>query len=396
MAHRVFRSTRSRRLALPAAAAVLALATVACAPTNTDEGATDSGAEAVVPEETLDELRAEVEEAMAQPQFEAQGEAFSVAGLAGKKIFSMPVSSQLEGCDRMARTVVDIAKSVGMTDSTYFQNDGGPQAWVQGMNLAINQGYDGVALVCGIDPAALAPQMEAARAAGIAVVDMHLSDVSEEPSDLIAAQTNGQFNRTMELGVAQALIESEGRPIDALVITSNENPPSVGMEQTVKDQFAELCGDECGVESINIPIPDYATDLTSAVSSALVANPDIRAVFTVFDAQTPFVLPAIQSSNVDAKTYAFGADRTFVQLMTDPENPMGTDMGPNFDWMSYTGADQLFRVLAGGEPIPADQAFSPYRLWTPENAAEVEGPNDGFGDSYIEGYRGLWLDAPAA
>ena len=126
-----------------------------------------------------------------------------MASLAGKKIFSMPVSSQLEGCDRMARSVVDIAKSVGMTDSTYFQNDGGPQAWVQGMNLAINQGYDGVALVCGIDPAALAPQMEAARAAGIAVVDMHLADVADPPSDLIAAQTNGQFNRAMELGVAR-------------------------------------------------------------------------------------------------------------------------------------------------------------------------------------------------
>ena len=73
MAHRVFRSPRSRRrLALPAAAAVVALATVACAPTNTDEGATDGGAEAVVSEETLDELRAEVEEAMAPPQFEAR------------------------------------------------------------------------------------------------------------------------------------------------------------------------------------------------------------------------------------------------------------------------------------------------------------------------------------
>jgi ribose transport system substrate-binding protein len=398
MAHRVIRSPHARRrLALPAAAAAIALSTVACAPTATeDAGGSDSGAEAVVSEDVLADLQAQVEEAMAQPQFEAAGEPFSVASLAGKKILSMPVSSQLEGCDRMARTVVDIAKSVGMTDSTYFQNDGGPQAWVQGMNLAINQGYDGVALVCGIDPAALAPQMEAAKAAGIAVVDMHLADVSEEPSDLIAAQTNGQFNRSMELGVAQALVESEGRPIDALVITSNENPPSIGMEQTVKDEFAELCGDACGVESINIPIPDYATELTGAVSSALVANPDIRAVFTVFDAQTPFVLPAIQSSNVPAKTYAFGADRTFVQLMTDEANPMGTDMGPNFDWMSYTGADQLFRVLAGQEPIPAAEAFSPYRLWTPENADEVTGPNDGFGDSYIAGYRGLWQDAPAA
>ncbi|SFL44070.1 sugar ABC transporter substrate-binding protein [Geodermatophilus ruber] len=400
MAHRVIRSPRTRRrFALPAAAAALALVTVGCAPAADDGSASASGnggGEAVVSEEKLAELRAEIEEAMAQPQFEPQGEAFSVAGLAGKKILSMPVTSQLEGCDRMARTVVDLAKSVGMTESTYFQNDGGPDAWVQGMNLAINQGYDGVALVCGIDPAALAPQMEAAREAGIAVVDMHLADVSEEPSDLIAAQTNGQFNRAMELGVAQALIESEGRPIDALIITSNENPPSIGMEQTVKDTFAELCGDACNVESINIPIPGYATELTSALSSALVANPDIRAVFPVFDGQTPFVLPALKASNVDAKTYAFGADRTFVALMSDPENPMGTDMGPNFDWMSYTGADQLFRVLAGQDPIPSDQAFSPYRLWTPDNADEVKGPNDGFGDSYIEGYRSLWLDAPAS
>lgn len=397
MSHRLPRAGRAPRFAPLAALAVAGLAIAGCAPSETDTGSpAGAEAEAVVSEDVLADLETQVQEAMAVPEWESPGPAFSVAGLAGKKILSMPVSSQLEGCDRMARTVVDIAKSVGMTDSTYFQNDGGPQAWVQGMNLAINQGYDGVALVCGIDPAALAPQMEAAREAGIEVVDMHLADVEDPPSDLIAAQTNGQFNRSMELGVDAALLESEGRPIDALVITSNENPPSIGMEQAVRDEFAELCGDECEVEAINIPITDYATELTSAVSSALVANPDIRAVFTVFDAQTPFVLPAIQSSGVDAKTYAFGADRTFIELMKDPANPMGTDMGPNFDWMAYTGADQLFRVLSDQEPIPSDEAYSPYRLWTPENAEELQPPDYGFGDAYVEGYRGLWEDAPAA
>ena len=59
MAHRVIRSPFTRRrLAVPAAAAVLALATVACAPTSTEEGGAESGAEAVVSEETLEELRA--------------------------------------------------------------------------------------------------------------------------------------------------------------------------------------------------------------------------------------------------------------------------------------------------------------------------------------------------
>jgi ribose transport system substrate-binding protein len=389
------RTSRVPRLVLPAAIVALGLAATGCAPSSSDSGSS-GGPGTVVSAETLDQLRSELTEAQAQPEFEAQGPAFSVASLAGKKILSMPVSSQLKGCDNMARQVVDIAKSVGMTDSTYFQNDGGPAAWVQGMNQAINGGYDGVALVCGIDPASLAPQMAAAKAAGIQVVDMHLADVSEPASDLIAGQTNGEFNRAMAMGVAQSLVEANGNAVDALVITSNENPPSVGMEQTVKDEYARLCGDACGVESVNIPIPDYATKLSSAVSSALVANPDIKAVFMVFDAQTTFVISALKASRTDAKTYAFGADEPALELMADPANPMGSDMGPSFPWMAYSGADQLFRVIAGEPAIAADKAFAPYRMFTPENAGDATPPDYGFGESYVQGYRDLWLDAPAS
>jgi ribose transport system substrate-binding protein len=388
-------SSRVRRLALPAALAALGLVAVGCSPGSSDS---DSSSEpgSAVSADTLDELRTELTEAQETPEFTPQGPAFSVASLAGKKILSMPVSSQLKGCDNMARDVVDIAKSIGMTDSTYFQNDGGPAAWVQGMNQAINGGYDGVALVCGIDPASLAPQMAAAKEAGIAVVDMHLADVSEPASDLIAGQTNGQFNRAMEMGVAQALVAANGNPIDALVITSNENPPSVGMEKTVKDEFARLCGDDCGVTSVNVPIPEYATKLSGAVSSALVANPDIKAVFMVFDAQTPFVLSALKASRTDAKTYAFGADEPALELMADASNPMGSDMGPSFPWMAYSGADQLFRAIAGEPVIPAAEAFAPYRMFTPDNAGDATPPDYGFGDSYVEGYRSLWLDAPTS
>ena len=392
MAHRATRTTRAR-LAIPAAAVAIGLVTAGCAPSSDDSGA-EAEAGTVVSADTLDQLRAELEEAQAVPEFEPQGPAFSVAPLAGKKILSMPVSSQLQGCDNMARQVVDIAKSIGMPDSTYFQNDGGPAAWVQGMNQAINGGYDGVALVCGIDPASLAPQMAAAKAAGISVVDMHLADVSEPASDLIAGQTNGQFNRAMAMGVAQSLVEANGNPVDALVITSNENPPSVGMEKTVKDEYARLCGDDCGVESVNVPIPDYATKLSSTVSSALVANPDIKAVFMVFDAQTTFVVSALKASRSEAKTYAFGADEPAIEMMADPSNPMGSDMGPSFPWMAYSGADQLFRAIAGEPVIPAAEAFAPYRMFTPENADEATPPDFGFGDAYVQGYRDLWLDAP--
>lgn len=357
------------------------------------ESAVDADAEQVVDADTLAELEAQIEDYAAEPEFEPAGDAFSVADLEGKKILSMPVNSQLEGCDRMARQSVEIAESVGI-EGTYFQNDGSTTAWAQGMNTAINQGYDGVILVCGINPDEIAPQVEAAREEGIEVVVTHLSDMEDEPNELVSGQTSGQFNLSMRLGIYSAFVENEGRPFDVLMLTSHENPPSHGMEVTVQEEVEQLCGETCSVQSVNVPMTDYATDLTGAVSSALVANPDIQAVVMAYDAMTPYVIPAVQSAPQEAHTYAFGADTTFLEMMEDEDSPQRTDMGPNFEWMAYTGMDQLFRAMAGEEAIPAAEAYSPYRLWTPEVIDELVPPYYGFGDSYMWGYRDLWLDAP--
>ena len=361
-----------------------------------DSAASGGGAEGGVSAEKLDELKAEVAAAAEAPEFAAQGPAFDVASLAGKKIFSMPVASSLTGCDNMAQWVVGIAQSVGMEDSFYYQNDGGPQAWQAGMEQAINGGYDGVALVCGIDPNALTPQMEQAREMGISVVDMHLADVSVPADPLIAGQTNGEFNKSMRMGVYSALIASNGEPIDVFMITANENPPSVGMEQEVQDVLAELCS-ACTFSSHYVPIPDFFGGAgQSTIDAALVANPDLDAVFLSYDFMAPVVEGSIKANGSDAKIYAFGGDFPVVSTMTAADSAMGTDMGPDFRWMAYSGADQLFRAMTGEPVIPSDQAFAPYRLWTSENAGEKgEEPGAGFGDAFLQGYYDLWTNNPA-
>jgi ribose transport system substrate-binding protein len=417
----MIRSTRrraSRRLAAVAVLSSLALVGAACGGDDDDDAgdtgdtaapaapaATDAPAATEAPAGTdapsgggidLAALEAELAEAAQVPVFEPQGPPFSVAELAGKKIFSMPVASSLTGCDNMAKWVVEIAKSIGMTDSFYFQNDGGPAAWQDGMEQALNGGYDGVALVCGIDPNALTPQMEAARDAGIPVVDLHLADVSVPADPLIAGQTNGEFNRAMELGVKGALVASGGEPIDAFMITANENPPSAGMEQTVRDTLAEL-SPESTLTVQNVPIPDWFGGAgQSTIDAALVANPDLDAVFLSYDFMAPIVEGSIKANGSSAKIYSFGGDFPVVSTMTAPDTAYGSDMGPDFLWMAYSGADQLFRAMAGEPVIPADQAFAPYRLWTPENAHEkTEEAGSGFGDEFLQGYYDLWLDNPA-
>ena len=356
----------------------------------------DAGPEGGVSPARLEEMKAEVAAAAEVPTFEPQGPAFSVADLAGKKIFSMPVASSLTGCDNMAKWVVEIAKSIGMTDSLYFQNDGGPAAWQAGMEEALNGGYDGVALVCGIDPNALTPQMNAAADAGIPVVDLHLSDVSVPADPLIAGQTDGEFNRSLLLGVYSALIRSNGEPIDTFMVTANENPPSVTMEQTVKDALATECT-ACTFESQNVPIPDFFGGAgQSTIDAALVANPDLDAVFLSYDFMAPVMEGSIKANNSSAKIYSFGGDFPVVSTMPLEGSAMGSDMGPDFLWMAYSGADQLFRAMAGEPVIPAEEAFAPYRLWNNENSVEkTEEAGSGFGDAFLQGYYDLWLDNTA-
>ena len=363
----------------------------------TADSAASGGAEGGVSADKLAELQAEVDAAAEAPEFAPQGPAFDVSSLAGKKIFSMPVASSLTGCDNMAQWVVGIAQSVGMEESFYYQNDGGPQAWQAGMEQAINGGYDGVALVCGIDPNALTPQMEEARAQGIQVVDMHLADVSVPADPLIAGQTNGEFNKSMRMGVYSALLASGGEPIDVFMITANENPPSVGMEQEVQDTLAELCT-ACTFESQNVPIPDFFGGAgQSTIDAALVANPDLDAVFLSYDFMAPVVEGSIKANGSDAKIYGFGGDFPVVSTMTATDSAMGTDMGPDFLWMAYSGADQLFRAMTGEPVIPSDEAFAPYRRWTSANAGEKgEAPGAGFTDAFLQGYYDLWLDNTAS
>jgi ribose transport system substrate-binding protein len=338
-------------------------------------------------------LRQMIAAAERVPEWSPPGPAFDASAAAGKSLFVMPVSSQLPVCDQVSKDMVAIAERVGMT-ATYFENDGQTASWVQGISQALSRGYDAIALVCGINPDALAPQMQQARDAGVPVVDLHLSDVSVPANDLIAAQTSGEFARSMRLAAASALVSSDGAPLDALVITSNENPPSVTMQQAATDAFAEYCGDACEVRVENVPIPDWATKVQSTVSSALVADRDIRAVIPVYDGMIPPAVAAVQGSGVaGAKVYTFGGTPEYVTLMGNGA-PIGGNNGPQHLWMAYSGMDQVLRLLSGQPAVPAADEYAPYRLWTPNNWSEINGPNQGFGTAFEPGYLKLWGLAP--
>jgi ribose transport system substrate-binding protein len=356
-------------------------------------GTTSGGGGTAVSASTLASLQKTVDDAQKSPTFASPGPSLNLgSSLKGKKIMVIPVSSEIEYCAHISDDLVKLSTTLGMT-ATNFENSTGPAGWIQGVNQAINQHYDAIALVCGIDPATIAPQMAAAKAAGIPVVDFHLNDESVATPDTISASTSLPDHTAMKLSVDAAVLAGKGKAIEAMLITSNENVPAPGMVKAAQAEMTKVCP-SCTLNVVNIPISDWATKIQSTVSSTLISRPKTTAVILVYDATVPLALPAVKSSGrTDVKIYGFGGTISSLKLMQSSKGLVGGIAGTTNEWWpTYTTMDQLVRVLSGAPALPASKAVTPLRFWTPSNVGEL---STQMSDSYINStfgdeFKKLW------
>jgi ABC-type sugar transport system substrate-binding protein len=174
------------------------------------------------------------------------------------------------------------------------------------------------------------------------------------------------------------------------MVTSDEVPAGVKMEAAVEDEFKKYCPG-CHIQKVNVAIPDWGTKIQGEVSSALLANPNIKAVIPIFDGMVPPAGAAVTASNKkDVFLYGdYGGTPAYIQEM-GKTIPMHSDTGPTHLWRAYATSDQMFRVLTTGKGLDPNDAFDPHRLWTLDNKGDVTGENDGFGTDFVTGYRALW------
>jgi ribose transport system substrate-binding protein len=385
------RRTALRARPLVAAAAVgLALATAACGSDSGGGSGSGSGGGEGPTAEQLEEIQQLVDAAQEVPTYEDPGPPLDLSSLAGKKVMVIPTASQLPVCDQIGKDIAELAEEVGMT-GTYFENSGGPQGWIPGMQQAVSQDYDAIVLVCGIDPNLITPQVQAATDAGIAVIDSGLFDTEDGGSDpLVTAQTNIPNAESIRRSVDVAFLDNGEEAFDVVMVTSDEVPAGVKMEEAIRDEFATYCPG-CNIQKVNVAIPDWGTKIQGEVSSALLANPNIKAVIPIFDGMVPPAGAAVTASNRDDVFLygCYGGTPAYIAEMGE-SIPMHSDTGPTHLWRAYATSDQMFRVLTGAGALDPNDAFDPHRLWTLDNKDDVQGENDGFGTEFVDGYRALW------
>jgi ribose transport system substrate-binding protein len=314
----------------------------------------------------------------------------SIANLSGKKIMILPGDSALAACTEIAQADAAIATAAGMVP-TIFSNQGTEAEYNSAFEDAIHGGYAAIDAGCDFDPTLVTPQIAAAQKAGI-VVAVYGATPQEAAAANVTYNTDDPYALDAKYAAEQAVAQANGKPFQAIAITSNAAPATAIMEASLKSELASICP-ACTLKEVDVEVPQWATDISSTVTSQLLASPGVTVLFPDYAGMLNYVLTGIAAAHKDSsiKTYlAFGGGTPFIQLqVTSPgDSIIQSDIGGYPPWTGYLLFLQTARALEKLSPISYTDAIGPDRIATPQNAVNVL-ETGGWGTSWVNGFRTL-------
>lgn len=331
---------------------------------------------------------------LGEPQFAPTGlTPFSASGAAGKTVFVIPVSSSVPFNVDVDKYVTEALARFNVK-TVYYSDTGESSQWVAGMNTAISEHVNAILLI-GMDPAAVAPQIAQAKAAGIPTIVDHFLDVNHTnyaPYQNVAGIIGAPYNLAGRLEAAWA-VENSGGKGTFLVVQSPDLLSSTDVAVGIQQETAQICPG-CKLVDVNVPFNQWSTRLQTAVASAINANPDATYVLPVFDGMVQYAVPAITAAGKTSSVHiaSYNADPFALQDIKD-NNVVTMDLGESFSWLGYALADDTLRILTGNPPAPAQADITPVRVFTSANISATGNPptiNEGYGSAYQAGYLHVW------
>jgi ribose transport system substrate-binding protein len=283
----------------------------------------------------------------------------------------------------------EVATKAGVNYET-FPSDGTQTSYQQGITQAINA-HAAAILLNGPLPSTLGPQIDAATAAGIPVVPLHISDKSSPVTAGLKYEAFAPFNDAARLMALAATADLKGAPVHALVIQSSETGPAKGMVDTIQKALAEGAPAGSDATVINVAVPQWSQQIQSQVQSALLKNQNINAVLPIYDSMALYAAPGIKqaAANRTVPIYTFNGTPSILKLVQD--GTVAMDAAENPDWVAYVNIDVTFRAMLGAPPVAGESG--PLRAIDSSNVADTGNPPEsgkGFGDAYQGAFLALW------
>jgi ribose transport system substrate-binding protein len=337
--------------------------------------------------EGLDYFKKQLEPFTKKPEFVAPGPAFDAKKcMAGKTIFSIPVSSANPFTKNIETAMSNVAKSVGFR-FVEWQNQGQVTQWVQGMDQATNQKVDLIDLLGGTDPRVLVPQVAAARKAGIPVVASHYSGLEQQVEHASHSVPIDYF-KSGQLLADWAIVQTSAK-LNALVLISTGPLSTDSMVAGIDEEFKKC--ETCKKKTINIPVVDWGTRIQPNVQSALLADPSINYIIIIYDSMAQFAVPAVTIAGAEGRVKINAFNGTPFVLGLVQQGKVEMDIGENLDWIGHAVMDAEMRIVCGLPPIKDPKI--PFYIFDKNNAKDAGTPpklSQGYGDAYVQGYRKLW------
>ena len=323
------------------------------------------------------------------PAFRAPGPAFDAKKcMAGKSIFSVPVSLSIPFAKSITDSMKSLAKTIGFP-LTVWENQGSPTQHIQGIEQAVGQKATVIDLLGGTDPRVLGPQIDAARRAGTKVVTSHYSGLNQTlPKNL-----DGNVPIDYDLGgklMADWVIAKTNGKGNALIVVSRDGFSTAPLENGIVNEFKKNCPG-CKYKVVDVAIPDWATKIQNVVQSEINSNPGLNYVLPIYDSMAQFVVPAITLTGAQSRVKVATFNGTPFVLDMIQKGQVEMDIGENLDWVAHGVLDSEMRIACGLKPIANPRI--PFYIFDKTNAASAGSParsSAGYGNAYINGYRQLW------
>jgi ribose transport system substrate-binding protein len=330
------------------------------------------------------------------PTFTPPGPSFDAKKAAGKTIFTIQETTANPFTENIVAAMKRVADQIGIHLINY-PNQGQHSQWAQGIDTAIAEKVDAIVLVGGtIGPKYFVPQAQAAQQAGIPIITVVDTDLSQPPEAYTNARVAQPYVQAAKLD-ADWIISQTHCKADVLVLTSNELIAGDVNSVAAQKEFSTYCGSGCQVKFVNVPVPEWSTRIQPTVQSAIQADPNLNYIFPLYDAMSQFVLPGIQLAGASGRVHVASFNGTpfvlgYIQN-GNVDGAMTMDVGESEDWLGYAAMDQTMRILTGVPPISSGDEHIPLRVFDKSNADDAGVPpqfGKGYGNEWLTGYERMW------
>ena len=287
--------------------------------------------------------------------------------------------------------MIAAAKELGF-EVDEWENQARPTQWVQGMEYAINNKFDAIDMLGGVDPAVLGPQIQEAKKAGVKIFVSHLYDTDHAARPErrpVAADPLPQCRRhPRRLGRHQDAGQGE-RAHHRLGRDRSDQDASSRASPTGSPNIAAT---DANTSYVNAPVPEWATKIQPSVQSALLADPTINYIIPIYDSMSQFVIPAVRitGKHDTVKIATFNGTPFVIDAVRNGDVEM--DIGESLGWIARSILDGYMRRFAG---LPDDkELYVPLYIFDSRmrrRRACRPATIPATATQHVDGYAKLWM-----